>query len=359
MLTVELHRHFEAGITPLILSELAQKNEINEIKDRDGNVISDEDPKDPEGIKRFYRLIQQKYKKWNGFTHFQHSFGLPISIVKSLDDLTCITKKQLIEQQKMGSIHTELRVAPYLYSEGIKERVSYEDVILAIQKGIDEVWIEKKMSSTIIISLSRRKSPLYGEKTVETTLKLQKEGYLIGYDIASGPEHEYPPSMFEDLVNPLYQANVPITIHAGEQGIYPRFTTSPASYVKDSILKLHASRIGHGISIMTDQSVVDLVKKTKTCLEFCPVSNDILGFIPLEAHPLKKFLSEGLVVTMSTDDPLMFNVNSVNEIYHVFKEELDLTDEDMRTLTKNGIKSAFVTEERRDFLFEQFHAKSS
>jgi adenosine deaminase len=85
-------------------------------------------------------------------------------------------------------------------------------------------------------------------------------------------------------------------------------------------------------------------------LECCPWSNDLMGFMPLDHHPLGTFLSEGLLASLSTDDPLMFGPFTVEETYEAIRRPLGLEASGLRQLTRNGIDTAFVSEERRAYL---------
>lgn len=50
-----------------------------------------------------------------------------------------------------------------------------------------------------------------------------------------------------------------------------------------------------------DPHVIDLLKKTKTVLEVCPISNYLVGIVPsLKEHPLKRLKDAGVAVTVST-----------------------------------------------------------
>jgi adenosine deaminase len=76
-----------------------------------------------------------------------------------------------------------------------------------------------------------------------------------------------------------------------------------------------------------------------------------LGFITAVAdHPLPLLLREGLLVSLATDDPLMFGPFTVAETFDAIAAPLRLTAADLLTLTRNGIESAFVTDSRRAWL---------
>jgi adenosine deaminase len=72
-----------------------------------------------------------------------------------------------------------------------------------------------------------------------------------------------------------------------------------------------------------------------------------MGFVPLARHPLKAFLSEGLLASLATDDPLMFGRFTVADTFAAIAGPLGLPAAALRQLTVNGIETAFVSDERR------------
>ena len=75
-----------------------------------------------------------------------------------------------------------------------------------------------------------------------------------------------------------------------------------------------------------------------------------MGFTPLARHPLPGFLAEGLLASLATDDPLMFGPFTVRETFDAISGTLGLPAEALAQLTRNAIETAFVSEERREWL---------
>ena len=84
--------------------------------------------------------------------------------------------------------------------------------------------------------------------------------------------------------------------HAGES------VQSANSQVYDAIL-LGSKRIGHGFGIIKHPSLIEKVKEENICIEACPVSNHLLGYInDLRSHPVRSLLTKGVKVSISPDD---------------------------------------------------------
>ena len=78
--------------------------------------------------------------------------------------------------------------------------------------------------------------------------------------------------------------------------------------------RLHAERIGHGLSCLDDPALVARLRESQIPLEACPTSNACTRQVPgLKAHPLPRMLEEGLFVTLNSDDPPMFGTTLTDE----------------------------------------------
>ena len=73
----------------------------------------------------------------------------------------------------------------------------------------------------------------------------------------------------------------------------------------------------------------------------------------IEAHPVKKFFDAGLLVTVNTDDPAMFG-NSLAQEYQMLEERPGFSRDEVRKVILNGIKAAWLTENRKKQLQKTF-----
>ncbi len=360
MHTVELHRHFEAGIRPETIARLAARHGLTEVRARSGAVVPGTDPQDPASIRRYYDSVAAGFGAPDGFPRFTDSFGLPLSVLRSLEDLEEAVFDQLVDCSAIGSLHTELRGSPFTYQEQIAEPV--EEIAVALVRGVDRAWAERAVSGTFILAFSRQKGlgppgapPAQRQAAVVARLaaELHRSDRPVGLDIAGFPETAHPPRAFEDALAPAREAGVPLTVHAGEQGRPPEFTDAPPALIIEAVERLGAKRIGHGTSLAATPGGRRLLRERGVAVECCPVSNAKMGFMPVADHPLPLLLREGLVVSLATDDPLMFGPFTVAETFDAIAAPLRLTVADLLTLTRNGIESAFVTDARRAWLWQQ------
>jgi adenosine deaminase len=190
-------------------------------------------------------------------------------------------------------------------------------------------------------------------RVAELAAQLHRVDRPVGLDIAGFPETAYPPRLFEEALRPAREAGVPLTVHSGEQGRWPDFLDAPPDLIVEAIERLGARRIGHGTSLAASPQARSLVRDCGVAIECCPVSNQRMGFVPIASHPLPLLLDEGLLVSLATDDPLMFGPFTVGETFEMIAGPLRLEASALLQLTRNGIESAFVTEKRRTLLREK------
>jgi adenosine deaminase len=134
--------------------------------------------------------------------------------------------------------------------------------------------------------------------------------------------------------------------HAGEEG--------PPSYVTEAIDILGISRIDHGNRAMEDPALVARLARAQIPITVCPLSNRSLQVCPdLTAHPLKRMLAAGLLVTVNSDDPSYFG-GYVNENYRAVQHALGLDPGEIATLARNSYAASFLSSEAKATALNNF-----
>ncbi|MBV8281678.1 MAG: adenosine deaminase, partial [Candidatus Eremiobacteraeota bacterium] len=65
----------------------------------------------------------------------------------------------------------------------------------------------------------------------------------------------------------------------------------------------------------------------------------------IDAHPLYEFLSEGLLVTLSSDDPAFFGASLVDE-YAALADQ-GFPQIELVNLARNGFRASFASDEQK------------
>ncbi|HKT51509.1 MAG TPA: adenosine deaminase, partial [Candidatus Angelobacter sp.] len=153
-----------------------------------------------------------------------------------------------------------------------------------------------------------------------------------------GDERRGPAEWFRDLYKKAADQGLRLTAHAGE-------TTGPESVW--SALNIGAERIGHGLSIAQDPELVEVLAHKQVPVEICLSSNLRTGVCAgFGEHPVKSFFDEGLMVTLNTDDPAMFQT-SLNREYQIAMEQLGFSREHLREIARNSFEASFLPVEKK------------
>ena len=142
----------------------------------------------------------------------------------------------------------------------------------------------------------------------------------------------HPPTDFVAPFAVAREAGLAATPHAGE--------LDEGRHVRDAVLHLGATRIGHGIRAREVDGLVAELAERGTCLDVCPTSNLLLGIVPsLAGHPLGALLDAGVTCTLNADDPLLFSTTVLGE-YEVARSALGFDDDRLAALAANSIRAS-------------------
>jgi len=120
-----------------------------------------------------------------------------------------------------------------------------------------------------------------------------------------------------------------------------------ADFVRKVIEELGVQRIEHGERADEDPSVIAVAVERGIAFDLCPISNVKLGVTPsLREHSIRHLRKEGVVCTISTDDPLCFG-NTLQDEYEALAREMDFTREELADVARAGFKVALVDEKQR------------
>jgi aminodeoxyfutalosine deaminase len=144
-------------------------------------------------------------------------------------------------------------------------------------------------------------------------------------------------------------------IHAGEIG--------GPEIVREAIELLGVERIGHGIAVMRDERTMDFIAARNIPLEVCPTSNLRTGALArqmgrptagYDQHPLPSFFRRGLPVTLSSDDPSMFETSVSDEYRHAHR--MGLTPAELVQLAEASFLYSFLGSDEKRVMLDKFHS---
>lgn len=198
-----------------------------------------------------------------------------------------------------GVLILELRYAPTFITEAHPD-LSFDMIHRAIVQGVERAKKTLPMAIGLICIIQRNKN--FQAATEVMDFAINHRDTFIGVDLADN-EDNFDPQPLAPLFLKARKAGLRVTIHAGE---IPD-QKSPER-VQESIEILGAERIGHGVQVIHNLSVLDFLRTQKVVLEVCPWSNYLTQAFPrLEDHPLRKLWNSGTLITLNSDDPGVFH----------------------------------------------------
>ena len=92
--------------------------------------------------------------------------------------------------------------------------------------------------------------------------------------------------------------------------------------------QVELDEVQHGIAAADSEPVMRFLADNRIRLNICPTSNVMLRRVEtLAAHPIRKLFDAGVIVTINTDDVLVFGQGVSEEFRNLFEVELFNADE--------------------------------
>ena len=273
-------------------------------------------------------------------------FELPLKLLQERSALKYVAYSLTTRLAKMGYIYAEIRFAPLLHLE---HGMSQYDATRAALDGVEEALLEyPDFEANLILCCMRHASMELNKETIEVANQL-KGTRVVAVDLA-GAERLHPSSYYKEVFDLAKQYHLNITIHAGE-----------ATGSDEIMMAIDngAMRIGHGVHLSLDEESIKRVKDNNICFEFCPTSNlQTKSLLKYQDVPLKKFMDNGIAVTINSDNMTVSNVNAMTEMSEM-KDTFNLSLEEVHQLLLNSINHSFTSQEVKTKLKEKLASRVS
>jgi adenosine deaminase len=323
---VELHRHLEGSLRLDTMLDIANQH---------GLTI-------PADVLRLSTLVQVQEEEKYTFQNFLAKFNTLRLFYRSPDVIHRITREAIEDAAKDNVKYMELRFTPVALSRA--ERFPLHDVIDWVRTGAMESAEKHGMVVKLIASVNRHEGTELAEQVAWLAAEHIDDG-IVAMDLA-GNEADFPSQPFYGIFKEAKQAGLHITIHAGEWG--------PAYNVREAIEDIGAERIGHGVRVLEDESIVALARERGTAFEVCVTSNYQSGVVEsLDTHPLMKMLDSGLNVTINTDDPSISRITLSHE-YYAACTDLNMPQNTLKQRIVAAAQAGFLPEPEKINLVKQF-----
>lgn len=321
----ELHCHLDGSIRIETIHDIAIKEDI------------ELPTKELSELEKHVKILGE----CNSLKEYLDKFDLPIKVMQSYKNIYRVTCEVLEDASRQNIRYIEIRFAPFFHT---RQGMAVEEIIEAVLDGMKDSRKRYGVMSKLIVCAMRHEGVESSKLLVEKSRKYLKKG-LIAIDLA-GNEDDFPPEIHKEAFDLAKKYGFHCTVHAGETGKYEN--------IIKSIEFLHAERIGHGVYAFKDEKTVKYLKDKRIPLEVCITSNVNTKAVKSYAlHPVKRYLDEGLVVTVNTDNITVSNVSIVDEYNYLIKEQ-GFELKDILKVIKNGIEVSFASEEEKDILRKEY-----
>jgi adenosine deaminase len=338
-----LHDHLDGGLRPSTICDIA---------DQIGHQLP---AADPAGLAEWFRASADS----GSLERYLETFTHTVAVMQRRDDLVRVARECAIDLAADGVIYAEVRYAPELHLEG---GLQLDEVVAAVQQGFAEGMHEVASGGPPIrvgTLLTAMRHAARSREIAELAERHRERG-VVGFDIA-GAEAGFPPSRHLDAFDYLHRANMHITIHAGEGFGLPS--------IWEAVQVCGTDRLGHGVRIVDDIEVLGgldrygrpavrlgrlaaWVRDQRIPLEMCPSSNVQTGAAAgIADHPVSLLKDLRFRVTVNTDNRLM-SATSMSRELGLLVEQAGWTLGDLRWVTINALKSAFIPFDERLALIE-------
>jgi len=271
--SIDLHTHIRGTLEYEDIIELSFENDIPILK---------------------HQLQLYKNRAWSSFSEFLEVYHGLGRVVHEARDWTRLVESYLSKVAKTETIYVELMVSPMHI---VNNKISYIELISAIQLGADRAFERYGIRSAIVITCVRHNGPEEAIALAEMVTRNPSE-IVVGFGL-TGDETRYEPSDFSKAFKIAKDAGLMLTAHTGEW--------LPASSVLETVKTLELNRVGHGIKVAYDKEIMTELIERKVGFEVCISSNIALNVVGnLHFHPLLTLYKAGAMVSLGADDPAYF-----------------------------------------------------
>jgi aminodeoxyfutalosine deaminase len=320
----ELHLHLEGAISPATVVEL---------KKRHGELSSKED------VDRLYRS--------EGFAGFLMAFKEVTGLLRTPEDYELIAYRLMGQLKAENILHAEVYVSVGIC---LWRKQDFAAIFNGLERGRQRGERDFGISLLWIFDAVRQFGAAAASEVFELAVRFRDRN-VVAVGIG-GDEQKAPPELFRDAYGYAAANGLRLTAHAGETG-------GPESIW--GALNLPAERIGHGLTAGQDPELVEELAARQIPVEICLTSNVRTGCCAsLPEHPVRDYFDRGMMITLNTDDPAMFNTSLTRE-YQLAQQNFGFTDEHVRELARNSFEASFLPAEKKlEFLnlFDAIAARS-
>ncbi len=313
----ELHLHLEGTILPSTLVELSLRHDARPLTLAEAEALYE----------------------FTDFTGFMEAFKAVTRLLIGPEDYELAAWHMMEHLAEQGVVHAEVYISVgVIYLWRNHDPAAFEPIFAGLERARERGERELGLSLYWIFDAVRHFTVPEAERVFLKAVELKPaHPSIIGIGLG-GDERRTGSEPFRAFYAQAARAGLRLTNHAGET------TGSEAIW---EALAIGSERIGHVVSAIQDENLVQELRAREVPLELCPTSNVRTGVCPsFAAHPLRRLFDLGLLVTLNSDDPAFFGSDLANE-YLLAHTEQKFTRDELRQLARNSIRASFLPAETK------------
>jgi adenosine deaminase/aminodeoxyfutalosine deaminase len=317
----ELHLHLEGAVDPATLAELSRRHNtplstVNNCYDvqGSGDVLTKDD------VQRLY-----SYRDFHGF---MMAFKAVTERLRTPEDYELITYRLMEKLARQNILHAEVYVSVgVIHWRGQQ----FEPIFDGLESGRQRGERDFGVSLLWIFDAVRHFGVEAAARVFDLAARFRDRN-VAGIGLG-GIERDGPAQNFRELYKKAAARDLRLTVHAGE-------TEGPESVW--GAINIGAERIGHGLSVTQDSELVEVLAHKQVPVEVC-ISSNLRTHVcaDIRKHPVKTMFDNGLMITLNTDDPEMFQT-SLSREYELARQECGFSEDHLRELARNSFEASFL-----------------
>jgi len=326
---IDLHRHLDGSVRLETILDLGRQHNI---------------PLPAwtmEGLRPHVMVLEPQ----PGLVEFLAKFQWMIAVLADYEACRRVAYENVEDAAREGIRYIELRFSPCFMA--LHHHLNPSRVVEAVIAGARQGEADFGVRVNLIGILTRTFGPVLARR--ELAALLDHAEHITALDLA-GDEGGKPAELFIPHFKKGRDAGWKITVHAGE--------AAGAGSIVTAINELGATRIGHAVRAVEDSDVMDLLRTRRIGIEANLTSNVQTSTVAdYASHPILRFLEEGLLATINTDDPGISGIDLRHEL-EIAAPAAGLTPSHIACALANAWEIAFLDAEEKQALLLKHESTS-
>jgi adenosine deaminase len=310
----ELHLHIEGTLEPELKFELAGRN----------------------GIELPYSSVEELRAAYtfDDLPSFLKIYYEGMQVLRTEPDFYDLAMAYLRKAAGQNVRYAEIFFDPQAHTS---RGVPFDLVIRGLRRALMDAEAQLGVRAQLIMCFLRDFQAEYAMATLLESLPYKEWIAGVGLD---SDEKGNPPAKFAAVYDRARQEGYLLTMHCDVD------QDDAVEHIRQAVEDIGVNRIDHGVNILEDQRLVEVVLERGMGLTCCPISN---GYVTdsMKAEGIRKLMDLGVRVTVNSDDPAYF-AGYVQENLEALQDALQLSREELAQLERNAFEITWLPRHVKD-----------